>query len=935
MSLYGALFTAVSGLKAQANKIGVISDNIANVNTVGYKSTTAQFETLVVNSGGVEYSPGGVLPNNRTNIDKQGLLLSTDAPTDISISGSGFFVVNARDDGSASPLFTRAGSFRKDSLGNFVNAAGYYLQGWHLDRDGNIPTTSANLDSLRTVNVDTATGVASATTGISIGANFKATENIFEGIGGTIIMDAGSAANTGIAADDIILPNEFALAPTNSISRADRFTVSTGNGLNYDYQYGGFTIGRDITTADGSLNGGDGAVDNTALTTFAAGDVQYVAGGATFEITVPNHNLITGDTITLAGFAAMGATPALEINGTHTITRTGTDTFTVTCTTPHGALAGAANAGAETIDTRQFGGNIFDATTTSQAFLASIGISGFTTAARTFTITTPTTGTVTFRYVASSPSSISGEFNNLNNLAVAIDSVSGLTARVNAGRLVVGAEDANELVTFANGDAPGSATLRGIDWISELDLTNITTGSRRFSTLGNLANLVNNDTGVSASVSNPISNAHLEIRVDDPLDTIQFDDYIQSPANSIPNNSLTSEVAGVPAIPVLATALQIRITDPSVPYAVGDVVQLGGISTGNAALDAVLNGGTFTVTAATAATDYVITVPAALVTAGVVAGGAIVADGGALGTVAQTNSGSLLAEFGLVNSLGGAAYTPQTTGSLGPRYDAGATLGQNLASGDLTPQFTRSLRLYDALGAAHDLTMAIIKIADNTWAAEIYAVPASDVSSSLVDGQVATGTIQFNGDGTLRSVSAGLANAVTINWTNGAVPSNVTFDWGTAGQPIGTPNTTQIGGTDGLAQFASDYNVAFVNQNGSQVGELISVAIDKDGIVTASFSNGETQALYKIPLADFPNPNGLNSISGNVFSQTQSSGEVNLRSAGTNGTGTVVSATLESSNVELSEQLTDMIVAQRAYQSNTKAITTANDLLEQLNALIR
>jgi flagellar hook-basal body protein len=934
MSLYGALFTAVSGLKAQANKIGVISDNIANVNTVGYKGTTAQFETLVVNSGGVAYSPGGVLPNNRMNIDKQGLLLATDAPTDISISGAGFFVVNGRQDSSGTPLYTRAGSFRKDELGNFKNAAGHYLQGWALDRNGNLPATSANLDSLSTVNIETATGVASATTQVSIGANFDASEDIFEGVGGTIDMDPLSTVNFGIAADDIILPDEYNLAPINSIVRGDQFTISTGNGLSYNYTYDGFTIGRDITTA-GAGNFGDGGTNIAAAVTLAAGDLDYVAGGSTFTITIPGHGLIDGDQITLAGVVLVPANVPLdaELNTTHTITRVDANTISITVTTAHGQAAGAATAGAETANIRQFSGNIFDATTASQAFLGTIGTAGFTTASRSFTITTQTTGTVTFRYVTSFPSAIAGEFNNLNNLASAIDQVVGLTARVQNGRLVVGLEDANESLAFANGDATGTSTLRGIDWITELDLAGFAAGTRRFSTMQGLANIVNDDTGVSASISNPLSNASMQIRVNDPLDTIQFDDFVQNPATAIPNNAITTEVAGVPGAPVLATALQIVIADPSIPFAVGDVVQLAGIATGNAALDAVLNGGTFPVTATTAATEYVVTIPASLITAAVVAGGAVAAGGGAAGTAAQTNNGSLIAELGLVASLNSAAYTPQSTGVLGPRYDTSGTVGQNLASGDLKAQFTRSLRVYDALGAPHDLTMAIIKIAENEWAAEIFAVPESDVSTSLVDGQVALGTITFNGDGTLRSVSSGLSNPITINWTNGAVPSEITFDWGTAGQPIGTVGTTQIGGTDGLSQFSSDYNVAFVEQNGSQVGELIAVSINNEGIVTASFSNGETQDLYKIPLADFANPNGLNAISGNVFSQTRDSGEVNLREAGTNGTGTVVAATLESSNVELSEQLTDLIVAQRAYQSNTKAITASDDLLEELNRL--
>ncbi len=927
MSLYGALFTAVSGLKAQANKIGAISDNIANVNTVGYKGVAAQFETLVVNAAGnVSYAPGGVLPNNRLNIDKQGLLLATDAPTDIAIAGQGFFVVNAAADGSETPLYTRAGSFRKDSLGNFVNAAGYYLQGWPLDRDGNLPATSANLDSLRTVNVDTATGVATATTDVQIGANFDASESIFPGEGGTLVMDALSAANYGIASDDIILPDEFGLAPTNSIIRGDQFTVSTGNGLSYDYQYGGFSIGRDISTS-GSANVGDNGVDVTALTTLAAGDIQYVAGGATFTINIPNHNLIDGDVITLSGLAALGATPAAELNTTHTVTRVDANTVSITVTTAHGAAAGPANAGGETLDYRQFIGNIFDATTASQAFLGTIGVSGFTTAARSFTITSNTSGTVTFKYVTSSPSAIAGEFTNLTNLASAIDEVVGLTARIYNDRLVVGAEDANEAVTFANVDATGTSTKRGIDWVTELDLADVGTGSRRFSTLEGLADLVNGDEGVSASISNPLSNANLEIRVDDPLDTIQFDDYVQSPPEAIPANALTF------AAPVLSTNLTITIADPSVPFAVGDVIQLAGISTGNAALDAVLNGSAFTVTATTAATDYTITVPGALISAGVVAGGAGAGVGGTLGTAAQTNNGSLLAEFGLVDSLNSGTYTPQSTGALGPRYDSGGAVGENMASGDIEADFSRSIRVYDSLGSAHDLTMAVIKIGDNEWAMEIYSIPESDVSTSLVDGQVAVGTISFNGDGTLRSISNGLINPVSINWTNGAVPSEVLFDWGTAGQPIGTENASSIGGTDGLSQFDSDFNVAFVNQNGAQVGELISVSINSDGIVTASFSNGETQDLYKIPLADFSNPNGLNALSGNVFARTRESGEVNLREAGTNGTGDVVAASLESSNVELSEQLTDLIVAQRAYQSNTRAISASDDLLEELNRL--
>ena len=932
MSLYGALFAGVSGLKAQASKIGVISDNIANVNTVGYKSSSSQFETLVVNnnfSASSSYSPGGVLASTRTEVDKQGLLLATDAPTDIAISGEGFFVVNGADDGSDIPQYTRAGSFRADSLGNFRNAAGFYLQGWPLDTDGQIPTTSANLDSLETVNVDTATGDASATTQISIGANFDAQEVVFPGQDANVGMDPNSTLNFGISGDDIMLPDEYGLVSTNSITRTDQFTISTGNGLEYDYSYGGFSIGRKVDSA-GVTNIGDGAVDNTALTTLAAADITTTSvGSSVLEVTIPAHGMISGDSITLAGLPAFDNFTAAELNNAHTITRTGDDTFTISVTNLAGASPASPATGG-TADTRQFIGNIFDATTINETFLRGSNINEFSTAALQFTITTESVGTATFTYTNGSPSSVGGEFNNMSNLASAIDEVAGLTARVEDGRLIVGSEDATEAVTIANGDADGSTTLKGLDWTSELDLESVVGQAGRFSTLEGLAALINADDGVTAVVNNPLSNTTLDIRVDDPLDTIQFDDFLQDPVVRLATDAisvLAGDVTGG-AGPVTVT-----VTDANHGFSAGQNVTLSGgtnVGTGDFAnfTAAELNA-SHVVTNVIDANTYEVVINVANA-AGIPSAST---GGGSAIDRAQTNNGSLLAELGLVDSLDDTAYIRQTTGSLGPKYDASGTSGENMASGDIEAQFSRSLRVFDSLGSPHDLQMSVIKIDENTWAAEVYAIPESDVNSILTDGQVATGEIVFNGDGSLRSISSGLANPVTINWTNGSLPSEVSFDLGSAGLPSGTANASTIGETDGLSQFSSEYNVNFVNQNGSQVGDLIGVSIDDTGLVSVSFSNGDVKSVYRIPIADFSNPNGLASSSGNVFGQTRESGEVNLRSAGANGVGSVVASALESSNVELSEQLTDLIVAQRAYQSNTRAITTSDELLEELNRL--
>ncbi len=119
-----------------------------------------------------------------------------------------------------------------------------------------------------------------------------------------------------------------------------------------------------------------------------------------------------------------------------------------------------------------------------------------------------------------------------------------------------------------------------------------------------------------------------------------------------------------------------------------------------------------------------------------------------------------------------------------------------------------------------------------------------------------------------------------------------------------------------------------MSQNGTPVGQLTGVSIDSSGNIIASYNNGQTQKLYKIPLAEFTDPDQLQSITGNAFAQSSASGEVNLKQAGQSGVGAISSGALEQSNVELANQLTDMIVAQRAYQANTKVIQTADTLLD-------
>jgi flagellar hook protein FlgE len=130
MSLFGMMRTSASGMAAQADRLGAVSDNIANASTNGYKRGSLEFSTLVLNSGIQTYESGSVEPHVRRAVSEQGAFNYTKSVTDLAIKGEGFFVVN---DSSGQTLLTRAGSFVKNGDGNLVNAGGFTLMGYSLD----------------------------------------------------------------------------------------------------------------------------------------------------------------------------------------------------------------------------------------------------------------------------------------------------------------------------------------------------------------------------------------------------------------------------------------------------------------------------------------------------------------------------------------------------------------------------------------------------------------------------------------------------------------------------------------------------------------------------------------------------------------------------------------------------------------------------------
>ncbi|QOZ08886.1 flagellar hook protein FlgE [Bradyrhizobium sp. CCBAU 51765] len=266
-----------------------------------------------------------------------------------------------------------------------------------------------------------------------------------------------------------------------------------------------------------------------------------------------------------------------------------------------------------------------------------------------------------------------------------------------------------------------------------------------------------------------------------------------------------------------------------------------------------------------------------------------------------------------------------TSGSATTKTTIAANLPSDAATGDT---YTSSMTVYDSLGAANTMQITWTKTGANAWSAS-FANPTSASDTTTATG-TASGTIDitFNSDGSLASTSPDPATVSITGWTDGAADSTITMDLGTAGK------------TDGLTQYASgettpSVNVTSIDSDGLSYGKLSSVSIGDDGIVNATYSNGQTIAIYKIAVATFADPNGLAASSNGIYSATVTSGNAALQGSGENGAGTIYGSELESSTTDTSSQFSSMISAQQAYSAASQVISTVNKMYDTLISAMR
>jgi flagellar hook protein FlgE len=249
----------------------------------------------------------------------------------------------------------------------------------------------------------------------------------------------------------------------------------------------------------------------------------------------------------------------------------------------------------------------------------------------------------------------------------------------------------------------------------------------------------------------------------------------------------------------------------------------------------------------------------------------------------------------------------------------------NMASGTVTPDFERTVQVYDTQGGAQQIRIGFLKTAANTWQYELmYSGNPANVTTAP-DMPIGSGTLTFNADGTLATPATG-SIAMTVPFdatTSGLNPQVINIGVGSSGQ------------LSGVTQFDSPSTIVSAGVDGALFGGLTGVKVSEDGTVLAIFDNGVQRKVFQLPVAIFPNPNGLIQTSGNAYLQSQDSGAVGLTVAQTGGAGAISGNALESSTVDLAKEFTDLITTQRAYSAATRIITTSDDMLEELMRIKR
>jgi flagellar hook protein FlgE len=840
--MIGSLYSGISGLKANTDAMSVIGDNIANVNTTGFKSSRASFADVLSGVTGNEIGQGVMMTGQNADWT-QGAPESTGNATDLAITGDGLFVVH---DSSGVEYYTRAGNFQFDNVGNLVTHDGMIVQGYKID-----PATGV-LGAVSNITIESGNCSPLVTSEMTVNLNLNAddTNGLDESVGSTLTVDCinpdsdiiFTAVNGGTAGNDISIEYIDSGAAGLSVDvSGDAITVNLG---------GAVSTSADIAAAinadtDASLlvtakAEGDGDGEITAIV-HAALTVDCTNANSDITFTAVNGGT-AGNDISIEYIADGGLGGGLSISVSGDVITVDLDGGTPTANAVIAAIDADADA-ARLVTADAANGDGTGAVEFKVPAALSDGKGSSIPAALTvdctnansdITFTAVNGGTagndISIEYIADGglggglSISVSGD-------VITVD-LDGGTPTANAVIAAIDADaDAARLVTAdaANGDGTGTVEFKvpaalfgGIDDIPKV-MSNLSGG------------------GGGAELTVDCTNANSDIT------------FTAVNGGTVGNNISIEYVD-----PGAANQYLGIVVDDSDP---DDI-----IITVNLATDAA---GAITSTASGIATEINTDEVAALL-------------------VSASAEGKGIVEAKGVDNLSGGMEVSDNTPDI----------------------YSNTITAYDSKGSAVDVTVQYTCVGQGRW---VWDVTPSDGSSS------STGVISFDENGKLSYPAANPTITIT-GLSNGA--ENLEIEWNL----VGNNNFT---GYSLLSSTSSQI------QDGYAAGTLQSVSVDDEGFVVKTYSNGQLIPGYRIAVAGFSSYAGLARTGDNLYSESLASGQPTFGIPGNGGLGGINSRSLEMSNVDLATEFVRMITTQRAFQANSRVITTSDEILQELINLKR
>ncbi len=847
----------LSGLDANSASLSTTANNLANLNTVGYKDQQIQFADLFYQNLGTDgagdpiQQGAGVRISSETSNFTQGNVTSTGVDTDVAINGNGFFVVQQNGVNS----YTRAGNFEVGTNNLLETAAGQQVLGYQAVKG--VVNTSGGLGTL-------ALGAGTASPAV-VTANVSLTSN----------LDATDAPGTQYSTQATIY---------DSLGAAHQVTFSYTN--------------EDIP-AIAAVNGVTAQNATGTLTTSGGGAGNTIMNGSTISVGGVTYTFTTGPVGTTANAIFIGATDAATIaNLVNAINHNTLD----------GAGDGAIGSGTNTLINPLV--TAVDNTNGALTFTA-----------KTAGATTVPTATSNAAVLSWNGGAGANGVNAVSTVAYAA-ATGTLTASVNpvaTQTVTIG----NQTYTFTSG-APGAGT------------NDVFIGASIAETMANLTDAINANDAAGAGTAGGAANqygtttaANPDVTASDTAGVITVTAIAASGSNDFATSSAgvgstnlvwsagagTNGVNGVNAVIAQAATGTLATSGGGASNTIiaGSSVSVGGVTYNFTAgpvgttANAVLVGADDTATMANlvnAINDNYLDG----------AGNAT----GAYGSGTQANALVTAVD----NGNGALTFTARTTGAI-PLATASSNTAVLSWDGGAGA---------DGLNTVTAVTPAPAVV--NTWG---YAVtlPAADVSGAAAPVSLATGTLVFNGDGTLKSITPTGGVASTTNPII-AVP------------PTGNPQTVFADGANQLSftwhlydpagaglvtQTAATSSTTSIQQDGTSSGTLQNFNIGSDGTITGAFSNGTTATLGQIGLASFANDEGLSRNGDNTYSTTLASGQPTIGAPTTGGLGSISGDALEQSNVDIATEFANLIVAQRSYEANARVITTFDQIAQDTIAL--